>query len=881
MGTFGMVSEAIAELLRRLMLRRYLRQWKNQIAEAQQLEIQQLYRIFSQSALTNPLDRQQWEHEPSVITRRPGVEELFQCLQQFNILQIPPKCSHLRGEIWQIVLSVCKRNQHSASAREFDRILHRSRKSTRCDLLVQEAIMVCEMVRNQIQIEKMQEKLESLIVYYMSTKSIEYESGMAHLMACFFIADLPLAAIYDCFYQFCGQCLHHIWLYQVHSVSQDETEVKLLDDVRKRFLRERKELVEQLLCYHDPALAHFLNQWCWNEWSEPDHLIPGDFFTDTLFRRMPPSNFVYLLDQYLLTGDTMFGLFFLLAILIQRRDTFLNFGEATSLTESNCSTGNIADQVRSRLVTVTQNAVESQDEVQFLCVFASRLWLRTPKSYNGSLEFVQSDDGFMNDHSAKKKTGGLTRRSSSRAAIKKAFRGIIAPKSVTSVEKLPVDMSDWQRRQSTSISGKSFWYNVVSGKTQWEHPAESIPRAVSYFALTIGISEVGVHVMGSQEPLSSVSKTNTTKHHMRLNKAQHRALRYFVVDCRALRSSQDLECGQIPSAYTLDPSVFDSPELIAKALEALEPLKSLVHIVLVGSGVGISAILIKDENMKSKVRDAVRHDVDNLNRAALFFQKQDFRFVSILDGGFASWHAFMCDSTEHSLQELTGHIDTRCQYCRYDEWALTGADPFLKRFAVTNLRRNRSMPTDSALPVNDMDSSNDQKTNYRESALSFSALEFLSRASSSMPVSRSSLTNMKTRITETKRLPWSKISFSTANPWKKSKEIRHHDRWSTASENAIDDDRDSIRTNTSAEETTSCLSSSSVRKLMLSSPTKSAHKAQDDVFTIEYSDDEELRDDVAAMMEHKLMITKGSEKEPGRTPSTSSASSNVLPTLTA
>ncbi|CCI47401.1 unnamed protein product [Albugo candida] len=877
-----MVSEEALELLKRLIRRRYLRLWNQQIAKAKQLEIQQLYRIFSQSALTNPLAQLEWEHEPSVITRRPGVEELFQCLQHFSILQIPTKCSHLRGEIWQILLSVCKRNQHSASAREFDRILLRSRKSPRCDLLVQEAVMVCEMVKNEIQIEKMQEKVESLIVYYMSTKSLEYKSGMAHLMACFFIADLPLATIYDCFYQFCGQFLHHIWLHQVHPILRNETEVTASDDVHKRFHRERKELIEQLLCYHDPALAHFLNQWCWNEWSEPDHLIPRDFFTDTLFRRMPPSNFVYLLDQYLLTGDTMFGLFFLLAILIQRRQVFIVLGESTGKTDSICSTESIADQVRSRLVTVTQNAVESRDYVQFLCLYASRLWMRTPKSYHCSLEFVQSDDGFANDHTVKRKSSGRTRRSSSRVAIKKAFRGVKSSKSDALDGKMILDMSDWQRRESSSISGKSFWYNVVSGKTQWEHPAESIPRVISYFALTIGINEVGAHIMGSEEPLpSSISTANKGKHHMVLNKPQHRALRYFVIDCRALRSSEDLECGRIPSAYTLDPSVFDSPELIARALEALEPLKSLVHIVLVGSGVGISTILIKDENIKSKVRDSVLFDVDNLNRAALFFQKQGFRFISILDGGFASWHAFMCDSPEHSPQELTGHVNERCQYCRYDEWALTGADPFLNRFSVPNLRRNRSMPTDSALPINDMDLPNDQKADDRENALSFSALEFLARASSSMPVSRSSLTNMKTRIKDTKRLPWSKISLSAANPWKRTKEIRHHERWSTASENAIDDDRDSIRTNTSAEETTSCFSMHSVKKRILSSPTHSAHKAQEDVFTIEYSDDEEVRDDLSAIMEQKLMISKTTEKDTGRTPPTSSTCSSALPTLTA
>jgi rhodanese-related sulfurtransferase len=251
-----------------------------------------------------------------------------------------------------------------------------------------------------------------------------------------------------------------------------------------------------------------------------------------------------------------------------------------------------------------------------------------------------------------------------------------------------VDMSEWLRKESRSMAGKIFWYHTASGKTQWEHPAEGITPPPMSFALPISIEEVASMSNGSSS-----------------------SIHYFIVDCRGLRSSEELKCGRIPAAYTLDPSVFDSPDLIAKNLQAFEPIKNETHIVLVGDGIAMPLCLVEpSEDFKIKVRDAVRADRDRINQATLFFQKQGFKYVSILDGGFASWHAYMRDTPGQNPSELLGHDGEVCNYCRYDIWLQTGEDP-LKNGpsssggSVTGgffQRRKKkiSMPATTSLPVN-------------------------------------------------------------------------------------------------------------------------------------------------------------------------------------
>ncbi|KAJ8524447.1 hypothetical protein ON010_g16671 [Phytophthora cinnamomi] len=594
---------------------------------------------------------------------------------------------------------------------------------------------------------------------------------------------MPLPTIYDCFYQYCAHFLPHFVVADSlfadaptlggglgsssnrgssssmdeayagggaasglqRSSSMDSTS-SLAEESKRRadedeaqaLRRERQQLVEQLLSYHAPQLAHLLNQWCGNEWSVAGKLFAADFLLGHLYQVVPPAAFVFVMDQYLLTGDSLFGLFFVIAALIQREDEL-----------SSCdSTEQVQEQIRA---TFAAKAFDDEEHVRFLCLLASRLRSKTPKTYKCSQREATAEIRCSSRQAIEIAYGSGAGMAAKKARAQSNNGGLSAPPSSGSLSGPPssdrkstaeaaVDMSQWVMKESRSIAGKIFWYHTQTGKTQWEHPAEIHDPPSAYFALPVSVEEVGPQLMGGGDKPSDQQQTGTS------------SPRFFVVDCRGLRSSEDLKSGRIPVAYTLDPSVFDSPELIAKSMEAFNPMKSQVHVVLVGHGVGIPPELVTSEDVKTSVRDAVRLDTDCLNQAALFFQKRGFRFVSTLDGGYSSWHAFMRDRAGSSPQELLNHVADECVYCRYDTILRTGEDPLKQKSKQKKPRRKKAMPTTTSMPVNggegDASIVSTSELNRASSTSVGSNSSGPSIGRRQLSLSRSSITSMRSKLSE-------------------------------------------------------------------------------------------------------------------------------------
>ena len=209
----------------------------------------------------------------------------------------------------------------------------------------------------------------------------------------------------------------------------------------------------------------------------------------------------------------------------------------------------------------------------------------------------------------------------------------------SSSDEKTTDFTNWKRHESRTYQGKFYWRDINTGISQWEHPrGETDPMPV-LLCLPSSIDEVT---------------------------SDRKDRKYFIVDIRAYRSSEDYKSGTIPSAYSLDPSIFTDPDRMQSTFTALQSLRGAVHIVLMGHGIGIPSSVSQSKELKSAIREAVRMDYASLNTAILFFQKHLFQQVSYLQGGFAAWHAYVRDDSSMKIDELVGHDTEQCKFCRCD-----------------------------------------------------------------------------------------------------------------------------------------------------------------------------------------------------------------------
>jgi hypothetical protein len=116
-------------------------------------------------------------------------------------------------------------------------------------------------------------------------------------------------------------------------------------------------------------------------------------------------------------------------------------------------------------------------------------------------------------------------------------------------------------------------------------------------------------------------------------------MKFYLIDCRPESSAQ--EQGKIPISVSLSPETFDNPAKMKEREEMFESLRGSVHICIMGEGYAALPALY-GHRMTKGLAGFIKQDDSRINQCARFFLSRGFPFVSILEGGFAAAHAYLC-----------------------------------------------------------------------------------------------------------------------------------------------------------------------------------------------------------------------------------------------
>jgi hypothetical protein len=116
-------------------------------------------------------------------------------------------------------------------------------------------------------------------------------------------------------------------------------------------------------------------------------------------------------------------------------------------------------------------------------------------------------------------------------------------------------------------------------------------------------------------------------------------LKFYLVDSRPEEAAQDQ--GHFPTSVSLSPETMLDSDKIKLHEEMFESLRGGIHIVIMGEGFSALPSLY-GHKMTQGLYEHIKEDETRNNLCALFFVKKGFPFVSVLDGGFAAAHAWLC-----------------------------------------------------------------------------------------------------------------------------------------------------------------------------------------------------------------------------------------------
>jgi hypothetical protein len=117
------------------------------------------------------------------------------------------------------------------------------------------------------------------------------------------------------------------------------------------------------------------------------------------------------------------------------------------------------------------------------------------------------------------------------------------------------------------------------------------------------------------------------------------ALKFYLVDSRPEGNAQDQ--GRFPTAVSLNPEIMMDPDRLKQQEEIFESLRGSVHICIMGEGYAALPSLY-GHKITNGLAEFIKEDDARNSNCALFFLKKGFPFVSVLDGGFAAAHAYLC-----------------------------------------------------------------------------------------------------------------------------------------------------------------------------------------------------------------------------------------------
>jgi hypothetical protein len=116
-------------------------------------------------------------------------------------------------------------------------------------------------------------------------------------------------------------------------------------------------------------------------------------------------------------------------------------------------------------------------------------------------------------------------------------------------------------------------------------------------------------------------------------------LKFYLVDCRPESSAQ--EQGRIPTSVSMTADQLAGKETTKAQEEIFESLRGAVHICVMGEGYA-ALPRIYGHKITKGLAEFIKADEARIQNCALFFLSRGFPFVSVLDGGFAAAHAYLC-----------------------------------------------------------------------------------------------------------------------------------------------------------------------------------------------------------------------------------------------
>ncbi|RQM30186.1 hypothetical protein B5M09_000314 [Aphanomyces astaci] len=402
----------------------------------------------------------------------------------------------------------------------------------------------------------------------------------------------------------------------------------------------RRPLVKLLVLYHDPTIALHLDHTL-PHWSDSRSGILPDSWLASLFEGTDHTNTIplpslsniwdCLIVNASATYPSIVGVFVVLHAILQSKKRLLSLTNSTSL-----------QSVMTQLLveTLSQSPPQLMQQVQALID-------KTPFSFCTKL-----CDAGMEPPSEKpaSRTNSLSNVTTSpRTDSKEKLSTTGGP----SMAKFGASLSSMNSKffagasKLTASMMKSESDKTSAGNGSSRSDSFHLESIAVYFSMTISACEVIPSVFRG-------FKSSCTE-----------KIRYFVVDCRP---QEYLEHGRIPTSFAFNSESLVDPAAFDSVMETLEPIKSSVHICIMGHGYARHANhMVKDLNIpKSLVADMLAKDAAQTNDAVLFLAKRGFPYVSVIEGGYASTHRFLTKSRLFALSDLTDHDPKGCTLCQQD-----------------------------------------------------------------------------------------------------------------------------------------------------------------------------------------------------------------------
>ncbi len=120
---------------------------------------------------------------------------------------------------------------------------------------------------------------------------------------------------------------------------------------------------------------------------------------------------------------------------------------------------------------------------------------------------------------------------------------------------------------------------------------------------------------------------------------QRLPFKFYLVDSRPETSARDQ--GRIPTSVCLTTDQLVDKTKIKEQEDLFESLRGTAHICIMGEGYSALPRLFGHKVTKG-LAELIKADETRVHECVLFFVSRGFPFVSILEGGFAAAHAYLC-----------------------------------------------------------------------------------------------------------------------------------------------------------------------------------------------------------------------------------------------